>query len=176
MLICNKGFLAVIIQPIIYGGAAGGLFSLLRPAGATTVLSSKGTSASELLHEAADSVGPGGNPDDDNGNPPPYHALPQEYCLKPQAILAIVKSWDVGTYNPPGTNCTHWLYKIHNHCERYGIPVSQRALCAMHRMRTDCKEAAHAAECYDMTWDGYTAWLHRYDGELDILISISTSC
>ena len=136
----------------------------------------QGTSTSELLRKAANSAGPGDNHDDDSGNPPPYRAVPQEYRLTPQAILAVVKSWDIGRYNPPGTNCTSWLRKIHSLCEQYNVPISQRALCAMHRMRVDCKEAAHTAGCYDMTWDGYTAWLHQYNSKLDILISISTSC
>ena len=205
----NVGSLAAAIQSIVYGGATGGLFSLLQSAGATTVLSSigtiftgaaatgvgvagaaaagvgaaivtdnqLGTSTSELLRTAADSVPPNDNPNDDgDANPPPYHTIPQEYLLTPKAISAIVKSWDVGTYNPPGTNCSSWLRRIHNLSERYGVPISQQALCAMHCMGTNCREAAHAAECYDMTWDRYTAWLHRYDRESDILIPASASC
>jgi len=30
-------------------------------------------------------------------------------------------------------------------------------------MRADCKEAAHAAECYDMTWDEFAEWVRLYD-------------
>ena len=125
-----------------------------------------GTSIStELLHQAAECVSRDDNPDDDDdGNLPPYRAaVPEEYLLTPQATLAIVKSWDVWTYNPPGTNCTSWLRKIHKFCERYGIPLTQRAACAMHHMRADCRGAAHAAGCYDMTWDEFTVWLCRYD-------------
>ena len=164
---------------------------MLQSAGATIVLPSVGTIIAgaattgagvavatngqpdtpnnELLHQAAETMAQGDNPDDgDNGNPPlDLAAVPQAYLFTPQAILAIVKSWDVATYNPPGTDCTSWLRRIRNLCERHGIPVSQRALCAMHHMRPDCKEAAHAAECYDMTWDGFTVWLHRYDRKLD---------
>ena len=96
--------------------------------------------------------------------------VPEEYLLTHQAILVIVKSWDVGTYNPPGTNCTSWLGKIHNFCDQYGIPDTQRAPCAMHHMRADCKEAAHSARCYDMTWEEFTVWLRQHDRELRILI------
>ena len=193
----SAGSIAATIQSIVYGGATGGLFSLLQSAGATLVLPSvgtiltgaattgagvivarqPGTSTNELLHQAAETIVPGqgdgddDDDDDDGPNPPPDPADPPEvYFFTPQAVLAIAKSWDVGTYNPPGTDCTSWLRKIRNLCERYGIPVSQRALCATHHMRVDCKEAANAAECYNMTWDAFTVWIHRYDRESQILM------
>ena len=194
MLRPNIGSLAATIQSIVYGGATGGLFSLLQSAGATIVLPSIGTiftgaaatgagvamatadqpgaeSNSELLYQAAESIVRGDNPDDD-GNPPPYRAtgVPEVYLLTPRAILAISKAWDVGTYNPPGTNCTNWLRKIQVSCERYGVPIAQRALCAMHHMRADCKEATHTSECYDMMWNDFTAWIRKYDGKLHIPI------
>ena len=194
MLSYNIGSLAAFIQSIVYGGATGGLFSLLQSAGATMVLPSVGTiftgaaatgvgvavatndqlgtSNSELLHRAADTIPRGNNPDDDDGNLPPYRAagVPEVYLLTPRAILAIARAWEVGTYNPPGTNCAGWLRSIHTSCERYGIPIAQRALCAMHHMRADCKEAARAAGCYDMMWDELTAWVHMYDRKLHILV------
>ena len=187
------GSIAATVQSIVYGGLTTGIFSLLQSAGATMVLPSIGTlltgvaatgagiavanadgqpvpsNSSDLLHQVAESTAG----DDDDGNPPPYRTtVPDEYLLTPQAILVIVKSWDVGTYNPPGTDCTGWLGKAHKACERYGIPAAQKALCAMHHMRADCKEAAHAAECYDMTWEEFTVWLRRYDRELHTLIAI----
>ena len=184
MLRFNIGSLAATIQSIVYGGATGGLFSLLQSAGATMVMPSAGTiftgaaatgvgvvaaandqlgtSNNELLRRAADTIARGGNPD-----------VPEVYLLTPRAILAIANAWNVGTYNPPGTNCVGWLRRIHTSCERYGVPISQRAPCAMHHMSADCKEAAHAAGCYDMTWDKFTAWVRKYDCKLHILILTS---
>ena len=192
MLRPNIGSLAATIQSIVYGGTTGGLFSLLQSAGATIALPSIGTiftgaaatgagvamatadllgveSNSELLNQVAESIVRGDNPDDD-GNPPQYHAtgVPEVYLLTPRAILAIAKAWDVGTYNPPGTNYMSWLHKIQVSCEQYGVPIAQRALCAMHHMRADCKEAARAAGCYDMTWDEFAAWVRKYDRKLHI--------
>ena len=126
----------------------------------------------ELFHKAAESVVPDDDPDDgldndEKGDLPPYRAtILEEYLLTPQATLAIVKSWDAWTYNPPGTNCTSWLRKIHNLCERYGVPLTQRAACAMHHMRADCKQAACDAKCYDMSWTEFTAWLRQFDRKL----------
>ena len=196
MLRYSIGSLAAIIKSIVYGSATG-LFSLLQSARATMVLPSigtiftgaaatgvrvvvatddkPGTPTSGLLRNAAESVTHDNNPDDDDGreHPPPYRpTVPEEHPLTPQAILAIVKSWDVGTYNPPGTNYTSWLGKVHSSCQQYGIPACQRALCAMHHMRADCKEAAHAAECYDMTWDEFATWLDRYNRKLHTLMLI----
>ena len=112
------------------------------------------TSKNELLHRVAQTITQDDNPDDgDDRSPPPDPAtVPQVYLFASQAILAIVKSWDVGTYDPPGTDRTSWLYRVHNLCsEQYSVPVSQRALCAAHRMRPDCEEATHAAGYYEMT-------------------------
>jgi hypothetical protein len=99
--------------------------------------------------------------------------VPEECILTPQAIQAIAKSCDVGMYNPPGTNRTSWLGKMHDFCERYEIPVGQRAACARLHMGADCKEAAHAGGCDDMTWDEFTAWLHQYKRKSHVLILIS---
>jgi len=132
-----------------YAGAT----ELLESAGATTVLSSVRTAmtgagvatpgAGAVVVVPKNQSVDGGS----NGNQQDT-TVPEEYLLTHQAILVIVKSWDVGTYNPPGTNCTSWLGKIHNFCDQYGIPDTQRAPCAMHHMRADCKEAAHSARCY----------------------------
>ena len=124
------------------------------------------TSTSELLHQAAVSMADGDNPDGgDNGN---LHraTTPEEHLLTPQAILAIAKSWGVGTYNPPTTNCPGWLGRIRNLCTQYGVPVAQRTPCAMYHMRADCRAAAYAAECYDMTWNDFAEWLRLYDRKL----------
>ena len=120
-------------------------------------------SNSELLYHTAESIVRGDNPDDD-GNPPPYRAtgVPEVYLLTPRAILAIANIWDVRT------NCTSWLHKIQVSCERYGVPIAQRALCAMHHMRANCKEAAYTSECYNMMWNDFTAWIRKYDRKLRI--------
>jgi len=133
---------------------------------------------SKFLQRAAESIADGDNPDDDkNRNPPPRRAAaPEEYLLTPRAILAIVKSWDIGTYNPPGTDCASWLGEVHNVCERYEIPTSQRARCAAHRIRADCKEAAHAAGCYKMAWDDFAVWLLQYDCKFHTLTVTSAPC
>ncbi|KAF9645331.1 hypothetical protein BDM02DRAFT_3120353 [Thelephora ganbajun] len=183
------GSIAATIQSIVYGGVTGGLFSLLQSAGATMVLPSVGTifagaastgagiaimkgesvSTSEILTDSiARGHQPGGDDgsdDDGDGKPPSYHqAVPQEYLLTPQAVQAIVKSWNITAYNPPGMNVAGWLGRVGRLCETYEVPVTQQALCAMHHMRADCREAARAAECYDMTWDQFTTWLLQYDG------------
>lgn len=176
-----------------------GTATLLKSAGTTVVLSSVGTATTGAgvisagaaaavvaiddrpvdsirggtLHQAAESIGG----DDGDGNPPPYDKTDlEEYLFTHQAILAIVKSWDVGTYNPPGTNCTNWLGKISNLCNQYGIPDTQRAPCAIHHMRADCKRAAHAARCYDMKWNEFQVWLRGHDRESHTLIPPSSPC
>ena len=106
-----------------------------------------------------------GNDSDGDGSPPPPHqTVPQEYLLTPRAIQAIVKSWNITAYNPPRTTAAGWLARVHNRCEVYRVPIKQRALCAMQYMRADCRKAARAARCYDMTWDQFTIWLRQYDG------------
>jgi len=179
------GSIAATIQSIVYGGMTGGIFSLLQSAGATMILPSAGTifagaattgaglavmngesvAASELLSDSvARSHRPGNGDDDNDGGPPPYHqTVPQVYLLTPQAVRAIVKSWDITAYNPPGMGVASWLGKVRKLCEAYGVPVTQRALCAMHHMRADCREAARAAGCYDMNWDQFATWLLEYD-------------
>jgi len=140
----------------------------------------KGESATtgELL---SDSIARGHHPgdhnddDDDDGGPPPYdQTIPQEYLLTPHAIKAIVKSWRITAYNPPGMDAASWLARIRKHCDRYEVPLKQRALCAMHHMRADCREAARAAGCYDMMWDQFTKWLLRYDGEVSEISTVLT--
>jgi hypothetical protein len=183
----SLGSFAATIQSIVYGGVTGGLFSLLQSAGATMVLPSVGailtgtvtTGAGIAVMKNGELVAageippdpfarghqPGGAGDDgdDNDPPPSYQTVPQEYVLTPPAVQAIVKSWDVPPYNPPGTDVSGWLSKVRRLCEVYRVPVLQRALCAMHNMRVDCREAAFAAGCYDMTWDQFTAWLLEHD-------------
>jgi len=184
MLKHSIGGVAVSYQSIVYGSATRVLLSSLQFAGTTTITPSIGTiltgagvlvattntrsaasSNSESLQQAAESITDNKTPDDDkNGDPPPYHATAsEEYLLTPRAVLAIVRSWDVQTYNPPQTNCTVWFGDLHDRCERYGIPATQRASCAMHHMNNDCKEAALDAGCCNMTWDKFAVWLSQYD-------------
>jgi len=130
---------------------------------------------SELLQQVVESVIDGEKPGDNNGNLPPHRAT-EEYLLTPRAILAIVKSWDVGTYDPPRTDCSSWLDKVHDISERYGIPPEQRAPCASHHMRADCKEAAHVAGCYNMTWNRFTLWLRQHDCMLHPMVVLCAPC
>jgi len=146
---------------------------------ATTNAQSDASISSEILQQAAESLADSEKPgdDDNNGNPPPYRATdPEEYRLTPRAILAIIKSWDVQTYEPPKTNCITWLSDAHSFCEQYGIPIPQRASCAMHHMSADCKEAALDAGCCNMTWDEFTVWLHQYDRRLGVLVFANGIC
>jgi hypothetical protein len=98
----------------------------------------------------------------------------EEYLLTPHAVLAIVKAWEIETYDPPKTDCASWLGKVHDVCEEYAIPVKQRTCCASHRMREDCREAVLAAGCYNMTWDEFAAWIRRYDGISYVLIRLAS--
>lgn len=189
MLSGGLGSLAATIQSVVYGGATGGIFALLQSAGATMILPSVGTIitgaaasgaglavmshgesvvAGETLSDSlARCHQPGSvDPDDKNdGDPPPYHrGPPREYLLTSPAIQAIVKYWSIAQYNPPGTEAVGWVNRVRKLCEVYGVPVTQRPLCAMYHMRGDCREAAHAAGCYEMTWDQFAAWLLKYDG------------
>jgi len=185
-------------QSVVYGGATGGLFSLLQSAGATMVLppvgailagaATIGAGIAVIRNESAttgkllsDSIArghhPGDHNDDDNddGGPPPYdQTIPQEYLLTPYAIQAIVKLWCITVYNPPGIGAAGWLARVHKHCDQYEVPLKQRALCAMHHMRADCQEAAHAAGCYDMMWNQFTKWLLLYDGEVSEISTVLT--
>ena len=112
-----------------------------------------------------------------DGNPPQDSATTLEaYLFTPLAILAIVKAWDVETYDPPKTDCAKWLDRVHNVCEQYEIPAKQRASCASHHMRADCKEAVHSAGCYNMRWDEFAGWLRLYDGKSYVLILLSVTC
>lgn len=114
---------------------------------------------------------------DDGGNPPRYSVIAHdEYLLTPLAVLAIVKSWGVVTYDPLRTDCARWLDKVHDVCEQYEIPSKQRARCASHHMRADSKEAVLAAGCYNMTWDEFVVWLRQYDGRLSNLTLLSVPC
>jgi len=185
------GGAAFSYQSIVYSSATRVFLMSLQSAGTTTIIPSIGTlltgaattgtgvlvatttaqsdtsTGSEILQQAAKSFADSEKPgEDDDGKPPPYRAAnPEEYLLAPRAILAIIKSWDVQKYNPPKTNCTTWLSDIYNLCEQYGIPIPQRASCAMHHMSTDCKETALDAGCCNMTWDKFTVWLRQYDHE-----------
>ena len=182
MLSHSLGSVAATVQSVVYGGATGGLFSLLQSAGATMVLPSVGTvvagaattgagigmmgsGGSATSKTVPDSISRGLRPSGDSADPPPYtRADPHEYLLTLRAIEAIVKSWDIPPYNPPETDVTDWLRKLHQICGVYGVPVSQRAQCVMYHMRADCREAAQTAGCHDMTWNQFTAWLRKYDG------------
>ncbi|KAF9789702.1 hypothetical protein BJ322DRAFT_552305 [Thelephora terrestris] len=179
------GSLAATVQSVVYGGATGGLFSLLQSAGATMVLPSAGTiitgvastgagiglmgsGGSSTNQTVSDSIargpGLGGLGGGDNADPPPYTQTdPNEYLLTPQAVQAIIKAWNIERYNPCWTGVTDWLGRLHRFCEVYGVPATQQGLCAMHFMETDCREAANAAGCHNMTWDQFTRWLHTYD-------------
>ena len=191
MLIYNIGGAAVSYQSIIYGSATRVLLASLQSAGTTTIMPSIGTiltgaattgtgilvattsaqpvtsTSSKILQQAAESLVDSEKLDhDDNLNA----TDPEKYLLTPRAILAIMKSWDVQTYNPPRTNCTTWLNDMHNLCEKYEIPIPQRASCGMHHMSADCKEAALGAGCCNMDWDEFTVWLLQYDRRLHVLI------
>ena len=114
---------------------------------------------------------------DDGGNPPQHSSTACEaYLLTPLALLAVVKAWDVGTCDPLRTDCARWLDEVYGICERHGIPAKQRARCASHRMNADCKEAALAAGCHDMTWGEFAAWLSRYDGKPHVLTLLGVLC
>lgn len=182
MLTCSLGSIAATIQSILLLQSASATVAL--PLAGTIFVGTATTSTGAAVTNGEsvtagelppDSIARGHRPDGDNddkydkdndGDPsPPYHrTIPQEYLLMPQAIQAIVKSWNITTYNPPGMDIEGWLGRVHKLCEVYGVPVTQRALCAMHYMRADCREAACAAGCYDMTWDEFTTWLVHYDG------------
>ena len=171
MLKGSLGSIAAVIQSVVYGGATGGLFSLLQSAGATMVLPSVGTmfagsattgagiatmmsgksvTVGEVL---SDSISRGRRPGGDNdGDSSPYHhTTPQEYLLTPEAIRAIVKSWGVVAYGTPGVGAAGWLGRAHELCEAYGIPVAQRSLCVLHYLRANCQGEARAAVRYDVT-------------------------
>jgi len=131
------------------------------------------SSSTDLLHKVGESIAHNG----DGGTPPPYRATAvEEYLLTSHAILAIVGSWGVPTYDPLATNCTSWLNRVHGTCGRYGIPAAQRASCAMRSLRADCKEAARTSRCYCMTWGEFTVWLHQYDRKSHDLIHITVPC
>lgn len=173
MSLQSAGTTAVMpsIGTLLTGAATTGTGILV----ATTNAQSDTSISSEILQQAAESLAdsekPGDDDDDDDRNPPPYRATdPEEYRLTPRAILAIIKSWEVQTYKPPKTNCTTWLGDVHNFCEQYGIPIPQRASCAMHHMSANCKEAALDAGCCNMIWDEFTVWLHHYDRRLSVLV------
>ena len=154
---------------IVYGGGAD-VFSRLQSVGTAmallsteTVMDCRPITMDELL---ADTIAHGhhlGSRGKDGHLLADHRPAPRDY-LTPQTIQAIVKSWDITPYNPPGMNVSSWLGRVRKLCEEYGVPVTQRALCAMHHMRADCREEAHTAECYDMTWDQFTTWLLQYDG------------
>jgi len=142
---------------------AGTVFAGAAVTGAgTAVTNGESVTAGELL---PDSIACGHRPggDDDSDPPSRHRAIPQEYLLTPQAVQAIVKSWGITAYNPPGIDTASWLSRVRKLCDAHGVPVTQRALCAMHYMRADCREAALAAGGYDMTWDEFTTWLFQYD-------------
>jgi len=169
------GSIAASIQSIVYGGATGGLFSLLQSAGATMVLPSVGTVltgvattgvgiAAVTSESATIDVADSFTRSHHSSKGSPHQTASQEYLLTPRAIQAIVKSWSIAPYNPPGTNAADWLASVRDLCEVYEVPVTQRARCSMYLMRDDCRKAADAARCHDMTWDQFTAWLLKYDG------------
>lgn len=151
------------VGTILTGAATTGTGALVAATNTKSVTSTSG----ELLKQAAESIVHDEKLGDDNESPPPYNATaPEEYHLTPRAIIAIVKSWNIQTYNPPRTKCSTWLSDVHNLCEQYEIPTSQQASCAMHHMRNDCHEAAINAGCCNMTWDEFAMWLRQYDRRL----------
>ena len=135
------------------------------------VASTDASTSGNLLQQAGERVAKRGKSENDNND----SAIPYGgYLLTSLTVLAIVKAWDVGTYDPPRSDCAKWLDEVHDVCERYGIPPKQRASCASHRMRADCKEAVHAAGCYNMTWDEFTAWVRQYDGKFYVLMVLAS--
>ena len=156
----TTGVVMPSVGTILTGAATTGSGALVVATNAKSVTSTSG----EVLKQAAESVVHDEKLGGDLGSPPPYSATaPEEYFLAPRAIIAIVKSWDIQMYNPPRTECTTWLSDVHDLCERYEIPASQQASCAMHHMGNDCHEAAIGAGCCNMTWDEFTVWLRQYD-------------
>lgn len=184
----SLGSLAASIQSIVYGGATGGLFSLLQSAGATIVLPSVGamltgaaaTGAGVAVMKSDQPIVTGeirsdrssrghrsgdANDDGDDSDPPPYRqTAPQEYLFTPLAVQAIAKSWDVTPYSPRWSDLADWLGKVDKLCEVYRVPLAQRALFGMYSMRSDCREVASAAGCHEMSWDQFTVWLHEHHG------------
>ena len=123
MLSQCPGSLAATTQSIVYGGATGGLFSLLQSAGATMVLPSVGVMVvgvattgagiailvtDEILSGSqtrGDGLGPGAHDGDDDSGPPSYNqTVLSGHVFTAEDLEAIVKSWDIGLHNPPGTD------------------------------------------------------------------------
>ena len=47
------------------------------------------------------------------GDLPPYdQAIPKEYILTSKAVRAVIRSWSIGPYNPPGTDAEDWLRRM----------------------------------------------------------------
>jgi hypothetical protein len=164
------------------GGAAtfmptiGAVLTGATTTGAGLLVASEDTPGSgNLLRQAGERVTKcGKSENDESDNPQQYSATPREgYLLTPLAVLAIVKGWDIGTYDPLRTDCAKWLDKVRDVCEQYEIPAKQRASCASHHIRADCKEAVLASGCYNMTWDEFAAWLRQYDGKFYVLMLLS---
>ena len=165
------GSAAMTYESILYVSAARVLAIQVLQAG-VVVASTGASTGGDLLQQAGEpATGHGRSENDDNDGVAPRGG----YLLTSLAVLAIVKAWDVGMYDPPRTDCAKWLGEVYDVCERYEIPAKQRARCASHRMRADCKEAVHAAGCYNMTWDKFAAWLRRYDGKFYVLMLLYTS-
>ena len=161
MLLQSAG--ATIVSPpagVIFAGAA------ITSAGIGIVKNGESITSEVISHSIGRIPGLGGTDGDDKDTePPPYdQANLHGYLLTPHAIQAIVRSWDISLYNPPRTDAADWLSKLRELCEVYGVPATQRTLCAMQYMRAGCREAAHAARCHNMTWDQFTAWLPKYGG------------
>ena len=155
------------VGTILTGAATTGTGALVAAVNAKSVTST----SNDVLKQATKSIVHDEKLGDDDESPPPYSATPiEEYLLTPRAIIAIIKSWAIQTYNPPRTKCVAWLSDVHYLCEQYGIPAPQQASCAMHHMRNECHEAAISAGCCNMTWDEFAMWLRQYDRRLHTFI------
>ena len=61
------------------------------------------------------------------------------YQLPDPAIEAILKEWSPEEYNPPNTDIKEWNRTIETLCDTYGIPDTQRALCATRFIKDELK-------------------------------------
>ena len=61
------------------------------------------------------------------------------YQLPDPTIEAILKEWPPTEYNPPNTDIQEWNRTIETLCDTYGIPDSQRVLCAMRFIKNELR-------------------------------------
>lgn len=88
----------------------------------------------------------------------------EEISLKPQAVEAILESWDTIPYNRQGMDVQGWLSKVQRLCEEYEVPAEQWTLCAVRKMEAGSLEPDKAAKCEKMSWTEFSEWLPEYVG------------